>query len=534
LIERNAEIVMKLCITLAALALLCAPLRAGDWYVDAQNGNDANNGQSPGTAWKTLTHAVATLPSSPSQQQLIHAAPGVYGVANGEAYPLVMKPGLRIVGDQGSAATILESPIAILFSFESQQMTTGYSFDATSGADGLTLRNSAGGISCKSNWSLVSPSFHDIVIQDISGAGVTLLTYGFPGPTAHPTFDHTTVIHSNTGFYVTASGSSSSSFGHSIIDLTDCVVRDGVGDGIYLDAEHGTAQATLVRCRITGNGGNGVFGNGGFESGFFVDASATLIASNALDGVGGSGPDSNSGENVALTDCTVANNGGAGVRAIQGAHFFTQTTLDNCILFGNGDDLAVTGTLSASYCDSGDGDLNSLVGCFAADPLFVNASDFRLRFGSPCIDVGNPSANGKVDLLGHSRPFDGDLDTQARPDMGAFEFEPLHQFGSTSIGHAFGLEFWGATGSMSQLFLSKQPITPPQLTPFGDFYLAPGTVIALGSVPAKPGPPFFLRRTIPNNASLIGTTFSFQALTDSALAPQGQAYTNPTSFVVTP
>jgi hypothetical protein len=39
---------------------------------------------------------------------------------------------------------------------------------------------------------------------------------------------------------------------------------------------------------------------------------------------------------------------------------------------------------------------------------------------------------------------------------------------------------------------------------------------------------------MPNNPALIGTTFSFQALTDSVLAPQGQAYTNPTSFVVMP
>jgi hypothetical protein len=518
----------------AVWVVAIAPAYAGDGYVDAQNGNDANSGQSPAAAWKTLTHAVATLPSSPGQQQLIHAAPGVYDVANGESYPLEMKPGFRIVGDMGSAATILDWTGFLLLDFNSNAATTGYSFDASSGADGLTLRNSTTAILCATNANPVSPSFHDLVIQNTGTRAVNVWTYGFNTPFSHPTFDHVTVTSTAIGFQLDASGSSQGTFSTSIVDLTDCVVSGCSSDGILLDAAHGTAKARLVRCRITGNG-NGVAGTGGPDSTFALTARATLIAGNGLAGVTGSGSNLAS-EGVTLTDCTIVNNSGVGVQAIGAPQFFTQTTLDNCILFGNGDDLAATAPINASYCDCGDGDLNGYVGCFAADPLFVNAAagDYRLRFGSPCIDVGDPIANGRIDLLGHARPFDGDLDTQAAPDMGAYEFEPLHQFGSTSIGHQFGLELWGASGSMSQLLLSKQPLAPPQSTPFGDFYLAPGTVIALGTLPAQPGPPFFLRRTLPNDASLIGTTFSFQALTDSAIAPQGQAYTNPTSFVVMP
>ena len=64
--------------------------------------------------------------------------------------------------------------------------------------------------------------------------------------------------------------------------------------------------------------------------------------------------------------------------------------------------------------------------------------------------------------------------------------------------------------------------------------LDPAQTIQLAVVPARPGPPFVLRRTMPSNPALVGTTFSFQALTDSAVAPQGAAYTNPTSFVVLP
>jgi len=349
----------------------------------------------------------------------------------------------------------------------------------------------------------------------------------------HPTFDHIDVT--GAGIHVNGDGAMGGAFGNALVDLTDCVVHDCTGDGILLVGAHGTAHATLVRCRITGNGGTGVFAHAVLDGSAKLIARQTLLATNAAGGVYGDG--SFGGFTIfTISDSTIAHNGGPGVKSTDGQQFTSQTYLDNCILFDNIQDVAVTSLNLAVYCDSGGGELLGHQGCIAADPLFVNtaAGDFRLRYGSPCIDTGDPASSGSLDLLGHTRTYDGDLDTHGAPDMGAFEFEPLHQFGTTSLGRQFGLEFWGASGSSSRIFVSKQPITPAQSTPFGDFFLAPGSVIDLGSVPAAPGPPHFLRRRIPNDPSFIGTTFSFQALTDSAAAPQGQAYTNPTSFVVLP
>ena len=51
---------------------VCSP----DWYVDAVNGNDANNGWTAATAKKTLATTAALAVSG----DVVHALPGVYNV----------------------------------------------------------------------------------------------------------------------------------------------------------------------------------------------------------------------------------------------------------------------------------------------------------------------------------------------------------------------------------------------------------------------------------------------------------------------
>jgi hypothetical protein len=61
-------------------------------------------------------------------------------------------------------------------------------------------------------------------------------------------------------------------------------------------------------------------------------------------------------------------------------------------------------------------------------PCFVNpdADDYRLSWYSPCVDSGDNSAPGlpATDLAGNSRVMDGNGDTVATVDMGAYELEP--------------------------------------------------------------------------------------------------------------
>jgi parallel beta-helix repeat protein len=59
------------------------------------------------------------------------------------------------------------------------------------------------------------------------------------------------------------------------------------------------------------------------------------------------------------------------------------------------------------------------------DPLLADpaATDFHLTAGSPAIDSGDDSNAASIDVAGGIRPYDGDGDSVAVVDMGAYEFD---------------------------------------------------------------------------------------------------------------
>ena len=84
-----------------------------------------------------------------------------------------------------------------------------------------------------------------------------------------------------------------------------------------------------------------------------------------------------------------------------------------------------SGNPYVTYCDvqggwDGEGNID-------ADPLFAFVGDLRLMAGSPCIDAGTNSPFFGLpaeDADGNPLPLDGDGDSSAIVDMGAYEFNP--------------------------------------------------------------------------------------------------------------
>jgi len=256
--------------------------------------------------------------------------------------------------------------------------------------------------------------------------------------------------------------------------LTDTSVIFLGGGGAFLVS--GTAQLSVTRCRLLGsiagsNGGGGFLVNGGN-----VEITDSLI-SGCGSGTSGAGIRVNGGA-VFVRGCTVAQNsvtgvagGGAGL-VVNGTG---SATVSNSIVWGN-TAIGITGqaaqiavaptallTLSSSCLEGLDGALGG-IGNIGDNPLFTLMlgadgvkgtldDDLRLTSASPCIDSGSNAlvpAFSTNDLDGNSRISDGDGDSAAITDMGAYErANPFDLTGDglvTASDLTILLGTWGGTG----------------------------------------------------------------------------------------
>ncbi len=214
----------------------------------------------------------------------------------------------------------------------------------------------------------------------------------------------------------------------------------GAGGGISLFA---AGTPTLAGNRLEGNAGS--FGAGGID---IVNVSDALIVQNVLTDNTTSGPDAgdgfdwlvpSSGRGPILLVNTIVDNGqleifangfdedaelvdnivraASGGTGIECGDF---TALEQPVLRFN-NVFAPGGAAYAGICD----DPTGRDGNLSADPLFLDlaTADFRLRAGSPSIDVGDGGVADlpKTDFAGNPRIADGDGDQLPVLDQGAFE-----------------------------------------------------------------------------------------------------------------
>jgi len=124
-----------------------------------------------------------------------------------------------------------------------------------------------------------------------------------------------------------------------------------------------------------------------------------------------------------LNNIVVANGAGAG-GGVDITLFSGEVVRND--LFGNaGGDLYDGGASTATLADN-----------FFVDPIFKSSStgNYQLADGSPFIDAALAGPAPSTDVDGFIRPFDGDGDGTALPDLGAFE---------SPSGEVFGLVFVG-------------------------------------------------------------------------------------------
>ncbi len=496
---------------------------ADEFYVDVVHGSDANGGSSWSDAWRTIRFATTTIPDPPSGEvHTVHVAEGVYALSTGEVFPVIMRTGLRLEG-AGVGRTILDgegtawplmrppaSPAPFLDAFE---------------ASGLTLRDAGNGVDATpSPGEGLTLTLRDVEIVGMSSEGIPALLED--SSSIYLILDRVSVRDCLGGLVLV----NADSHNGIVVLANDCEFLDNRDTGVFMLAGGSSSgdHVELKRCRIERNWVAGIQFLNGMGCCHPLEAYDCSISQNRGHGVW-----ANSGQgvgSVALVRCTLADNALDGLRTA-GPQGYLTVSLEACILWGNRDDVRDPGGLVnlARFNDVGDGDYVGADRNISADPRFVDAEngDYRLSWGSPCVDVGPlTTPAGTTDLVGAARDVDGNLDHEGRTDLGALEFRPLQFAEPPRVGGELALEVRGPPLADGTIWRSLQALVPPASTPFGEFELDPTDAAAWQDVRVGVDGTVTYRRRIPDLPSLVGRTLSFQTLIHVGGAA-GSAWSNP-------
>jgi len=368
-----------------------------DFYV-SPSGSDG--GGNSGTNWAAAFRSITKALSLAENGTRVHIGSGSYPMGI-ETFPLTMdKFGLQLLGTNS-----VDTIIAATGSGQGAIATEAVVGDAK--IQGVTITGGAG-----TSPSSFPPFFEGnlqtrygcgggillaISAVDISGCIITNNTVGsYDGKgggiyleSSMSTVSNCLIADNNFTITLYAYGGGIFSRGNSVLTVLDSTIsgnsavssaRPAGGGGIFM-GENTENYSTLRRCVIVGNQVQAhVNGDPAYGAGLMIEGISTiencLIAFNSF---GGSSTATNGGGiclidgRLALQSVTVATNDVEGIRVTGGA-----LTATNCIIWGNGDDLAnVAGGVGYSCIE--DGDFNGLSGNTNANPLFVDETYFHLK-----------------------------------------------------------------------------------------------------------------------------------------------------------
>ena len=292
----------------------------------------------------------------------------------------------------------------------------------------------------------VAPSFSDCVVRRSALDGIKIEGYASAcdAALAGPTISGCLVEHNG--------GCGVLGFGHSDLEnicggeftaggvggaVSGSRIRQNDGPGICLRAvsvylvDHGDVWLELEANAISGNGGHGVHLDGD-------DRVRPRIQNNLIYGNAGAGLQSDAKHEefgLSVVNNTVFDNGGDGIVFKRSA---AQVYFANNIVAANGgyalvcegsaypqtaaNDLWLNAGGDYSVCTPGSSDIH-------ADPLLraPAAGDFRLWFGSPCVDAGTGDGAPETDIEGIARPQGAGIDIGAHELWYRYTYLPLIQ-----------------------------------------------------------------------------------------------------------
>jgi len=498
---------------------LATPALASDWYVDAVNGSNANSGTSPTDAWRSVTWALASTPTTGAQQ--IHLAPGGYGHSTGEQFPLLLRPQMQLIGAAGGVRSIIgqtagwpyDRPIVAIVTQAGLPLPPNAqvrieNVDFARGGLGIEVRHDS--------TDRLTVAIDHAFLRDID-VGIRFVAADASSLDLQLDRVHFQSDSVNGGALWVVAGS----IHRSSVTARDCTFIGGLtGAGLSKGID-----ARFERCRFEGTSFHGVHAGQASGPALNLALESCLIAESNNYGVRYV---ASPGSSLELKRCTIVDSG-YGLMVHNPTAPGSLVEIDQCVFANPVVDLTIPGHAVVRDSLIRSGQLAGVNGNFAADPLFADpaSGDWGPRWGSPCIDRIAIAAVASIrDLTGRRRGVDGDLDTIGRSDVGAVEFRPLAAPLAARIGGALKLGSWGPQGAASTIYWARSSPVAPVATPFGQLALPAATMHIFAITSTSSASATLLQRSIPNALALVGQTYSFQALVDTPAAPAGRAYTN--------